>query len=345
MRSARASERLSTGICSRTRSIDESEEDLAYLRGVPDRPAGEIVGTVLHIEPGTRTRQGTQRPVSGVRVSVTGDGAGGEAVSDENGKFTIAGLSTGVYDASVDAPEGSYGQVHTLAGANRVRLRDVRGCAEADVVLMYDGRIRGRVVLANGAPASHVFVEAVAEENLAEPGLSRWNALTDAAGVFEIAHLPPARYVVGLHVTRPFQGPSLPRAFIAQPDKPLWERPFAVRAGERIVVPELVLPPTLSFTMVEGVVVGTDGQPSADATVYLHLPRLQGVRLGEPVRVDATGKFRFGVLRGYLYSVEASRIVPRGEAMVRGERANHSFDVPLEGQLPVLKLTLRPIAP
>jgi hypothetical protein len=111
------------------------------------------------------------------------------------------------------------------------------------------------------------------------------------------------------------------------------------------VVPELVLPPTLSFTTVEGVVVGTDGQPSADATVYLHLPRFRGVRLGDPVRVDATGAFRFGVLRGYRYSIEASRVVPRGEAMVRGEGANQNFDVPLEGPPPVLKLTLRPIAP
>jgi hypothetical protein len=90
------------------------------------------------------------------------------------------------------------------------------------------------------------------------------------------SHLPPARYVVGLHVTRPFQGPSLPRVFIAEPDRPLWERPFAVGAGERIVVPELVLPPTLNLTTVEGVVAGTDGRLSPDATVYLHLPDFRG---------------------------------------------------------------------
>jgi hypothetical protein len=263
-----------------------------------------------------------------VRVSVTGDGASGEAVSDENGKFRIAGLTAGIYEAHVDAPEGSYGPGASLAGANRVGLRDARGCAEADVVLMHDGRIRGRVVLASGAPAFLVFVEAVAEEGLAEAGISRRSVLTDAAGVFEIAQLPSARFVVGLHLSRPHQGPSLPRVFIAESDKPLWERRFDVRAGERIVVPELVLPPTLSFTTVEGVVVGTDGQPSADATVYLHLPGFPGVRLGEPVRVDSTGAFRFGVLRGYLYSIEASRNVPRGEAMVRGESASQSFDVP-----------------
>jgi hypothetical protein len=50
------------------------------------------------------------------------------------------------------------------------------------------------------------------------------------------------------------------------------------------------------------------------------------------------------MLRRYESAVEASRNVLCGEAMIRGEMARRSFDVPLEGRLPPLELTLPPIA-
>jgi hypothetical protein len=338
-------ERLWTGICTRTRTVEEAEEDLAYLRTIDSaaRAGGEIVGVVRHAEEYRESRPPVNEPVGGARVTIKSDTVTAESVSDERGQFTVRGLPAGTYSIAAEAPDGFYALVYPgtplgVPGSGQVVLRDVRGCASVIVSVRYDGRVSGRILDASGSPVPHVFVQAVRVEEADRPGVHDTRFQTDETGRFEIARLPEGRFFVGLHVKSAMEGQGLPRVMLPGTDSMADARVVSLTGGERIVVPDLTLPESLAFVTLRGVAIGRDGLPATDASVYLHLPDRRGVMLGAAVPVSDTGEFTFAVLPGERYKIHAT--LRRAEPGPP-ERTEAEFLITPGSEPPVVRLVFK----
>lgn len=119
--------KLSTSICSRTRSISRAAEDLSYIRGlVTTKPGATISGKVIKIR-SSKNGGYDNLPLAGVEVAVEGQ-TNKEIKTDMKGQFRIEGLPAGAYIVKVSVPEGLH---MTGSPEQKVEVTD-RGCAVVD---------------------------------------------------------------------------------------------------------------------------------------------------------------------------------------------------------------------
>jgi hypothetical protein len=119
--------KLSTGICSRTRSMSRAEEDLRYIRGLATTtPGATISGRVVR---NRTSKNGSYEnlPLGGVRVRIEGQ-AKKKIKTDMKGEFRFEGLPAGPYVVQVSVPEGLH---MTGSPEQKVEVAD-RGCAVVD---------------------------------------------------------------------------------------------------------------------------------------------------------------------------------------------------------------------
>jgi hypothetical protein len=103
-----SSQKLYTGICSRTRKLTEAAADLEYLRTrrLPERAAG-IEGSIFELSRDPQT--GETRVVGPMRNALVvaerdGDGKRWQARTDEHGSFRIWGITFGTYRVRAELP-------------------------------------------------------------------------------------------------------------------------------------------------------------------------------------------------------------------------------------------------
>ena len=120
---------LSTGICSRTRPALGATKDLAFLRGLADRPPGVTVsGRVGRpLDKWDESGERTLEPLEGVRVTVAGPAGLREALTDARGRYELNGLPPGRYEITLHLPEGL-----TTVEPRRSGHVAERGCFSAD---------------------------------------------------------------------------------------------------------------------------------------------------------------------------------------------------------------------
>lgn len=228
-------------------------------------------------------------PVSGARVRIEPRGAallgdlevGFRTVTTHaDGRFEIAGLSSGRYDLRVR---------HRRAGSSERRIElDGRAAEDlGDVVLDAETRVAGRVMDRSGTARSDLTVKQYDEEGARLVPLDQWT--TDAAGRF-VANVPPGKYLLRV-----------------ESDHVLLSQSVEIEAVEKQQL-ELTVP----GVAVHGLV-ARDGEPVAEGTVLLVEPTDPGLRggvidlrgsgeqrvLGGPTSrqsapVDVNGRFDFG---------------------------------------------------
>jgi hypothetical protein len=133
-------------------------------------------------------------------------------------------------------------------------------------------------------------------------------AVTDHDGHFELTRVPPGEYVVGINLARDREGRLLqPRVFYPGRESVGAAARVKIAAGERKVLADFVLPPSLKHVLVTGVVLEPDGGPAAGARVFLKSADENGYVLGEPVISDSSGRFTASALAGREYAVFAER--------------------------------------
>jgi hypothetical protein len=202
---------VSTGICSRTRPIEDADEDLRYLAKLPaSSPGVRVYGRVTEwrrepFEP----RAIDYGPVEGLAVNVRGDAFTRDATTDRYGRYEITGVPAGKVNVTVFAPgyDSRYLQ-------HEVELTDTRACSPHDFQLLQTAAASGMVVDSNGRPAAGVLVDAVATELAGhQPPAYQEPVKTDEQGRFEFDRLPPGSYVFGVNLTtrwnRPPAGPAI----------------------------------------------------------------------------------------------------------------------------------------
>ncbi|HVG72792.1 MAG TPA: carboxypeptidase regulatory-like domain-containing protein [Vicinamibacterales bacterium] len=276
------------GLCSRTRRLSEAADDLEYLRTVARTPSnfGVVRGTVWRTD---RIFRGPpqRNPYPGVRVFVRGNGVQEERETDARGRYEVP-LPPGEYDVDVEAPEGLY-----PLSFRRARLRSARGCAEVDISLHSDGRIRGRVVDARGQPLGGLPLQLVVP---VETGFFRVgdSIATASDGTYEFTRVPPGTFYVTFDTLRPDSSRPWTTQQLFAPGT------LNPDAGEAIVLPpaarataaDFVLPDTAGVVRLTGQVRTAAGQPVPGAQVYLRTASPTARYFsGPPAVSDANGEF------------------------------------------------------
>jgi hypothetical protein len=293
--------RYSTGICTRTRPLDQAEEDLDYLRTTARTPSnlGVLRGTAWRTD--TNFGGPFQRsPYPGLRVVVRGSGVQEELQTDANGRYELL-LPPGEYEVTAEAPDGLY----ATGLFPRLTLRNARGCVDADISLHSDGRIRGRVVDARGEPVAGLPVELVVQVRY---GFTRVGqpVATRSDGGYEFTRVPPGTFHVAFDTLRtdPSRRGRTQRVFAPGTLDPAGAEAIVLRASERVTAADLVVPDAAGAVRMAGQVRTPDGQPVEGARVYFRVvPPTSTFFFGPPAVSDQNGAFAMIVPGAPVYEV------------------------------------------
>lgn len=204
----RAPSGLTTGICSRTRPIEEAGEDLKYLRSIPAKATGaRVYGRVNEWRRDPAEERGADYgPLEGIRINLQSPTMQRDVITDANGRFELTNVPVGKTTISVLAPFGF--DVRHLT--YEIDITDLRACSLQDFTLTLRATASGTVVDASGRPLAGVQVDAVAAELAGfDPPPYQYPVKTDEHGRFEFDSLPPGSYVFGIHLTK---SPGIPRS-------------------------------------------------------------------------------------------------------------------------------------
>lgn len=206
--------RLYTSACEATKPLEKAGADLSFIRGLATAPP--LAAIYGNVEFGGRDFKDSSfrpEPAAGLRVLVEGGGRRLEALTDARGDFAFEGLPPGSYSVKPLYPEHARGYVDTTPFALHARQ-----CREVGYRPWWDGRIRGRVVEADGRPVAGMRVWLISPEldisvraNLMH---SSW-VMTEEDGSFELTNVPRGRYQLVVNLTGdPEDGANLyPRTF------------------------------------------------------------------------------------------------------------------------------------
>ena len=329
--------RLYTGICTRTRTLEEAAEDLAYVRGLgAAAPTGAVFGEVVRRNYQWKEGEGAYKPVAGAELTVEGGDASRELKTDAEGRFRVEGLPPGKYKVTLKVPSGFVyrgreDETATVVGEVEVAAR---GCARADFHLDSDTRVSGRVLDASGLPVANLPVQMRNAPSDKGNLNSFLYAKTDAGGRFEFKAVAPGEYLLGVRVIGS-AGESIPYRRTYFPGVLSREEATVVRVkeGEHLSALEMRLPAPLAEYEVTGTVVYEDGRSAPGASVYVSLQE-EGGYDSKSVQADERGHFTLKVYEGLSYRMSA---YPRG---ANGPAAQGPWvDVPPPGALHV-KLVL-----
>jgi len=238
--------RLSTGICSRTRPLEEAAEDVAYLATAAQLPAGgRLYGRVTHSQRESFEAEPVDYgPLEGVTINLRSAAFSRDVKTDRDGRYQIAGLPVGTMTLTVIPPAG----FDTRYLEVTIEIPDLRACAARDFQLSYMAQASGLVVDATGRPLPGVSVEAVAAELAGhQPPPYQHVVTTDEHGRFEFDDLPPGLYVFGVNLTKPEWTPPGykpvgPAVFLPGTSVAREAATFELKADQRVDVGVLRLP-------------------------------------------------------------------------------------------------------
>lgn len=179
--------KLSSSLCGRTALLDRAKADVAYARSSGKRTTALLEGVVaVHETQGAIVRR------AGVEVRVRETKL--RARTDKTGRYKLA-LPPGKYTLDVVDPKARVPLDHNEV----VTLSDAAACAHRDISLVWNGRVRGRVLGADGKPAIGVQVTLVAS------GATRAGnafATTDGKGNYEHAGIQAGEYTIVIYGTK-----------------------------------------------------------------------------------------------------------------------------------------------
>jgi hypothetical protein len=296
--------RLMTSVCLRTREATRAESDLKYARaiaaGTPVR--SRVFGRVLMVTTDPSTGRMRDRPMSGIAVSLRGEGTALNAQTDRGGAFEFLDVPPGRYEPHVELRPGLRVQPFPA----ELVLPDARACAGVDVSVIPEGRVRGRVTTASGSPARGVPVELLVPRTggalVTAVGL---RVATDRNGWYEIAGVPPGRFAAAVNLTDGEMDEL--RVFHSGGRVPSAARLVALGPGDEVDLGTLALPPDIELVEVGGLVVDGARTPVEGARVYARAIGDRARIVRPPTTTDFAGGFLLTIPVGHELELFAER--------------------------------------
>jgi hypothetical protein len=170
-----------------------------------------------------------------------------------------------------------------------------------------DRRVYGHVYQADGSPGKGIRVVLLPAGSLKMPAEAPVvQTASDAKGRFEMKHVPPGEYYLGVNLDRP-ESVILPYARVFYPGTRDPEMASTIEIGEHetVVEADLPLPPPEAETSLSGVVLWPDGRPARGATLHLEDPRFAWMINNVQATTDADGRFTVKCYDGTEYRLHA----------------------------------------
>ncbi len=287
---------LSTNICSRTRPASRAADDLAFIEQLPKaEPGGTIFGEV-------KLQRSDQEPtpVEAVKIVLAGKDKQYETTTDGKGNYKVSRVTPGSYRVKLELPKGT--SIHNAE--LEVKVAD-RGCARAGFWVEPDTRVTGRVVDAQGLPASDVLMELIPVESNRSgfPSYVR----TDAEGRYAMKLVPPGRYLLGVRIAGSAGSTYVPfpQTYYPGVKEQAGATVISLDEGEHFEAEVLILPPRFVERQLNGIVRDSKGQAVAGATVWLKENQYQDADMPYRRETDSEGRFSFPVYEGIKYRLNA----------------------------------------
>jgi Tissue inhibitor of metalloproteinase len=182
--------RLSTSICSRTRTITQATEDLSYLRGLLRAPRRSTISGEVQRYKRDSNGNATPSPLPDIRVNVEGATEKSHTFTDEKRNFSITDLASGDYRVSLELPKG------LKAGPEEQKVTIAeKGCAFVYFGVESDGLLSGRVLNLSQNPIAAAQFQIITAGREGFRGY--WNVTSsNDQGVDEFSKIRPGKYVL-----------------------------------------------------------------------------------------------------------------------------------------------------
>jgi hypothetical protein len=290
--------------CSRSKAVRNARDELNYLDNRAEL-AGKtrISGTVR------ANGEGADLPsVAGLTVTIAGQNARHEILTDSNGFFELWDVPPGTYKLTLQTPQGWKLWRSYVTAATGRKLSDgaesiisvpvaAKKHSEVRLYLVIDSEISGRILSPEGTPMRGVCVSAY----WLTPTSSSFRIpddCTDENGEFTVSELPPGKYRLDINSrgrissTQPFETFYFPGVQRKADAEPVYVQPGLSVRGLTIRVAK-----TFPLITISGRLTLRDGQPIADERIKFEPiddDRYESVE----IETDENGAFRFEIPNG-----------------------------------------------
>ena len=339
----RYKDKLSTGICTRTKPFSRATEDIAFLGTLSSAPQGVTIFGTVNFRPNYESGDSEvkSKPLGpDVLITIEGESVQKEIRLDDEGRYRVSGLKPGRYKLRLRLPEA----LTTPRNEEVITLAD-RGCGALSWFVTDNGRVSGRVVNADGEPVARIQV------SLINPGSS----VTDYAvklertnddGYFSFSAVPRGTYNIAVNFIRYPQPNDPTRAYPPSFYPGVVDQKHAqaitVGAGEKLSDLEIRIPSKRPDSALTGTVVWTDGSPVPNAQLLVKDVTLTDSGSDHLVAADEQGKFQIKGYTGQKLVVEARSNRPyvgRGPGVDPLERAE-SLKITLENPTQSVRIVI-----
>lgn len=322
--------KLTTSICTRTKSFASANEDLAFLGNLSSAPPGAtIYGQVVHDKKGDSSSLGPD-----VVVTIEGDNVRREIRPDAQGRYRVSGLPPGKFKVTLQLPD----TLTTYQPQREISVAD-RGCAAVGYHLTDNGKVSGRVFDPEGRPVARILVSLVEPDSDPKTKYVKLER-TDEEGNYSFSAVPAGRYIIAVNFNR-YPDPNDPtNAYPGSFYPGVTDQPNAevitLAVGEKLTGLNIRVPPRKPLSVVTGQVVWADGSPVVKASLTVTDVTNYESSVGHGIQADEQGKF---VINGYIGQkliIEARSnrpYVPTGarfDPMERSEKVRITLERPAE---------------
>jgi len=312
-----AGSKLHSGACTRTDHLSYAAGDLHYIRdslkGVPEP---RIYGSVMRVDSDLSSTKSRPRviPLKDVKVLIEGEGKTFEAVTDEQGLYSLPRLPDGEYTAHPLLPKKYMAyfpaeEKFILGSKESWDFQIQRGpSAYAAFRIGWNNRLNGRIVDSEGNAIERAKVSVLIARTPSPSVIERDAFDYHPGGRFQFYGLNPGSYLLSADIRAPFTDNNRStRFYYPTATAPDQAREISIGENETLDEREIRLPPGYLVRQVEGVLVRPNGEPVADGWVYLAAlegsPDDDGKYNSD--RTDQLGRFSLQAFVGAEYWVHA----------------------------------------
>jgi hypothetical protein len=296
---------LPAGGCTRSRTVEDAREDLAFLDLYSARKtATRIFGTIRFRPDDPDDEREERTTLRGVRVTLSSAGREFHATTDVAGRYSISGLPQGEYEIAAELPN-----YHVDGEPDEITLH-AYGCVQADLLMMADRRVAGIVRNENGSVVDGALVEMIRTDRLLKP----WEqpilrAISDDDGSYVLEGIPQGEYYLGVNIkSTPTKQRPHPRTYYPGTTDINQAATIKIVNGAAAQKFDLRIAGRLPLVEIQGRVLTADGKSpigKGHPQVRFKGFGLFGQIEQEAIKIDAEGRFHFELCEGVRYSAFA----------------------------------------